>query len=338
MAVKKELLVKMYKDIVRVRKLDEKFIELLVAGKLSVFYHSGQGHEATGVALCASLRDDDYLFYNHRSHGTNKCLPRGMTAESLLAEHFGKANGAAHGLAGFHYAEPALGILGKGGMVGGEFTLAAGVGIACQLKGKGQIVACCVGDGALGRGTFHEAMLMAATMKLPVLWIVENNMIQQFTPLNAVFPKENLAGFADGFGIPSDIVDGQDVLAVYEAFQPAIKRARLGQGPTLLEIKTYRYRAHLEGVRDYAVQIQGEEGRTRPQEEVDAWKKRDPIKLFEKTLTKMKVLKESDFERIDREAKEEMDEAERRSIEGSYPISDDLERALYAESVKEVTA
>ena len=331
MDLSNELLINMYKNMVRVRKLDEKMIKCLSAGRLMLFYHSGQGQEAPGVALNALLRDDDYLFYNHRAHGINKCLPRGMTAEALLAEHFGKAAGGSRGFAGYHYAEPTLGILGKGGTVGGEFTLAAGVGIACKMRGKGQVVSCCFGDGALGRGTFHEAMLMAAKMKLPIIWFCENNFYQQFTHMSLVFPKEDLVGFADGYGIPSNIIDGQDVLAVYEALQPAIERARLGQGPTFLEIRTYRYRSHVEGFPDFSVQIQGGEGGTRPQNEIDAWKKRDPIRPLREILLKKGIMGEADLERIDQEATEEMDEAERLALASLYCNREELKKALYAE-------
>lgn len=328
MKVNKELMVKLYTDMVRSRKLDEKHIECLMAGKIRVFFHSGQGQEAPGAALCAHLREDDYLFYQHRSHGINKCLPRGMTAKELLAEHFGKATGGCYGFAGFHFADRKLGLLGMGGLVGGEFTLACGVGIVCKLRGKGQVVASNFGDGATGRGTFHEAMLMSATWKLPVIWFCENNRYQQFTSVSVTHPKENLADFAPGYGIPSAIVDGQDVMAVYEALKPAMERARAGEGPTFLEIKTYRYRGHSEGLPDYIVQS---DGGVRSKEEVDSWKARDPIKLFGDRLLENRILTESDIERINREAKEEMEEAERFASESPYPNPKDMPKMLYTD-------
>ncbi len=328
MEVSKELMVKLYTDMVRIRKLDEKHVEGVYAGKILTFFHSGQGQEAPGPALVAHLRKDDIIFYSHRSHGINKCLPKGMTAKEILAEHYGKATGGAGGFAGFHYADPNLGVLGMGGTVGGEFTLAAGAAIACQLRGKGQVVVNCFGDGSTGRGTFHEAMLMAATGKLPLIWFCENNLYQQFVCTRKTHPKEDLADFAPGYGIPSMIVDGQDVLAVYEAVQPAIQMAREGKGPTFLEVKTYRYRSHVEGRADYSVQ---EEGGVRPAAELEAWKKRDPIKLFEKVLLEKKILTQADFDRIDREANAEMEEAEKFSVESPYPDPANLSKALYAD-------
>ena len=326
--VTKELLIKFYTDMVRIRKLDEKIIQGVFAGKVLTFYHSCQGQEAPGVALCAHLKEDDYLFYQHRGHGLNKCLPRGMSAIAILAEHYGKATGGSGGFAGYHYSDMKLGIPGVGGMVGGEFTLASGVGIACKLRGKGQVVICNFGDGATGRGTFHEAMLMAATWKLPVIWFCENNRYQQFTCISLTHPKEDLTDFAYGFGIPSATVDGQDIMAVYEAVQPAIERARSGKGPTFLEIKTYRFRSHSEGYPDFSVQ--SSEG-VRPQEEIEAWKRRDPIKLFREDLLGRGILKEADFEKIEREAEEEMEEADRFSSESPYPNPEDMSKALYAD-------
>jgi len=328
MELSKENMVKLYTDLVRVRKLDEKMIECLYAGKVLTFFHSGQGQEAAGVALNALLREDDYVFYHHRGHGISVCLPRGLSAKKILSEHFGKAAGGGCGFAGFHYSEIDLGIAGLGGMVGGELTLAAGAGIACRLRGKGQVVTSCFGDGATCRGTFHEAMILAATWKLPIIWICENNYYQAFSCLKLSHPKEDLADFAYGYGIPSAIVDGQDIMAVYEAVEPAIERARAGKGPTFLEVKTYRFRSHAEGMPDVSLQC---EGGMRPPEEVESWKKRDPIKLFRDRLMELGLLTQSDVERIDRQATEEMVEAEQFAAECPYPDPAAFDKALYAE-------
>jgi TPP-dependent pyruvate/acetoin dehydrogenase alpha subunit len=328
MKVTKELKMRLYRDLVRVRKADEKVLECLYAGKLLTFFHSGQGQEAPGVALAAALREDDYILHQQRSHGINKCLPRGMSMKEILSEHFGKATGGSCGYAGFHLCDMNLGICGDGGIVTGELTLAAGVGIACKLRGKGQLIACCFGDGSTGRGPFHEGMLMAAKWNLPVIWFCENNLYGQWTSTRVSHPKQDIADFAFGYGIPSAIVDGQDALAVYEALQPAIKRARDGEGPTLLEIKTYRYRVHSEGGKDYSSQ---DPGGMRPPAEIEAWKKRDPIKLFQERLLKEGVLTKADVDQIDREAAEEMEEAERFSVESPYPDPKDMGKVLYAD-------
>lgn len=284
----------------------------------------------TRSSRCGSLpalKKDDYLFYNHRSHGLNKCLPRGISAKEIIAEHFSKATGSCGGFAGAHYADKDLGILGAALIVGGEFTIAGGAALACKMRGQGQVVVNCFGDGSTGRGSFHEAMLLSATWKLPVVWVLENNLYQQWTRVNLTHPKENLADFAYGYDMPSAIVDGQDVLAVYEAVQPALDRARAGEGPTLLEVKTYRYRGHNEGFPDYSVTY---EGNVRPQEEIEKWKLRDPIKLLGETLIKKGFLTQEDLERIQQEAFDEMEEAEKFAMESPFVNPEDMSKMLYA--------
>lgn len=319
-------MVKLYTDMVRVRKLDEKHIECLMAGKL-VFFHSGIGQEAPGAAVGAALNDDDYLFYNHRSHGLNKALPKGISAKEILAEHLSKTTGSCGGFAGNHYCEKDLGILGAALVVGGEFTLAGGAALACKLRGKGQVVVNCFGDGSTGRGSFHEAMLLSATWQLPVIWLLENNLYQQWTRVSLTHPNENLADFATGYGMPSAVVDGQDALAVYEALQPAIERARAGEGPTLLEVKTYRYRGHNEGFPDHSVTV---EGGVRPQTEIDEWKQRDPIKLLGEKLIKKRYLTKAGLDKIEKAATEEMNEAEKIAMESPLVNPEDISSMLYA--------
>jgi pyruvate dehydrogenase E1 component alpha subunit len=171
-------------------------------------------------------------------------------------------------------------------------------------------------------------MLLAAIWKLPVVWLLENNLYQQWTCVRLTYPKENLADLADGYDIPKSVVDGQDVLAVYEAVKPALDRARKGKGPTLLELKTYRYRVHSEGHPDYSV---GCEGFLRPKDEVEAWQKRDPIQLFGNKLLDKGVLTQADIQRIDREAAEEMEAAEQFAAESPHPDPDDISKMLYAQ-------
>ncbi|TWJ17493.1 thiamine pyrophosphate-dependent dehydrogenase E1 component subunit alpha [Geobacter argillaceus] len=345
-----ELLRKLYVDMVRVRTLDKKMIECLMAGKLVSFYHSCQGQEAPGAGLCALLNDSDYIYYNHRGHGINKLLPKGMSAAKMLAEHYGRSTGGAKGFAGFHYCAPEIGIPGMGGMVGGELTLAAGTGLACQFRGEGQVVAVCFGDGATGRGTLHEAMLMAAKWKLPVIFFCENNDMAQFTTLNVTHSNTDVSAFATGHGIPATIVDGQDVLEVYAAVKVAVDRARAGEGPSFLEVKTARCKAHAEGLPDFSVICseggercairdtcrffpdQCSEGGCRPRAAVKELVERDPIALLRGRLLGDGILTDEDLARIDREAQREMDEAaefsERSPIATYEPGL--FERTLYA--------
>lgn len=327
MKIDKKTMVKLYTDMVRVRKLDAKHMECLMAGKIQMFFHSGLGQEAPGVALCAQLNDDDYLYYNHRSHGMNKCLPKGVPAGEILAEHMGKENGVCGGYGGAHIVKPEVGILGSMLTVGGEFTIAAGTAIACQMEGKGQVVVNCFGDGSTGRGSFHEALLLSAAWKLPVVWFLENNLYQMYTYTGLTHMKKDLADFGYGYDIPSVVVDGQDVLAVYEAVEPALARAREGKGPTLIEVKTYRYRVHNEGFPDYSVTF---ENMRRPEQEVEEWKKRDPVEMFEKTLIEKKILTKKEIEAINDDVKKEMDDAEKFALEGGYPDPSRFNDVLYA--------
>jgi pyruvate dehydrogenase E1 component alpha subunit len=181
------------------------------------------------------------------------------------------------------------------------------------------------GDGTYGRGTFHEAALMAANWKLPVIWGVENNQYMIYTPTSEIYPKENIADLAFGYGMPGVVVDGQDVIAVYEAFQVAIDRARAGEGPSLIECKTYRIEPHVYAMADI------KRWKPRPQEEIDVWRKRDPIILLRERLVREGILTQADIGRIDREATEEMEEAERFADESSPPDPKILKQALYSD-------
>jgi TPP-dependent pyruvate/acetoin dehydrogenase alpha subunit len=319
--------IKLYTNLVRVRKLDEMMVKGLMSGKIVLFFHSQQGQEAVGVGACTFLRKDDYVFYSHRGHGISKLLPKGFSPRTIIAEHYGKATGSCGGMTSFHAADMELGVPGISGTLGGDFVVAAGLGIAAKMRGKGQVVVCIEGEGTYARGTFHETMLMAANWKLPVIWGVENNQYMGATPISEIHPKENIADLAIGYGVPGIVVDGQDVVAVYEAFQAAIARARSGDGPSMIECKTYRFRSHAEGIPDLKIV------EPRPQEEIEAWKKRDPVSLLRERLLKERVLTQADVERIDHEATEEMEEAERLATQDPFPSDCHalIKRALYAD-------
>jgi TPP-dependent pyruvate/acetoin dehydrogenase alpha subunit len=326
MKLNKEQKLKLYENMVRVRKLDELMVKALLSGKIVSFFHSQEGQEAVGVGACTFLREDDYIFTGHRGHGIGKALSKGVSPRKIIAEHYCKTTGFCSGISGFHICQPELGVMGHGAVLGGEFVLTAGTAIAAQMRGKGQVAICFQGDGTHCRGPFHEAMIMAARWKLPFIDIIENNQYMINTPTSEIYPMENLADLALGYHVPGVTVDGQDVVAVHEAVQTAVDRARAGEGPSVIECKTYRIRAHSEGSR--ALKI----NKPRPQEEIDAWKERDPIKLFRERLLKEGALREPDIERIDREATEEMDEAER--LAAADPVLDDpslLQKVLFAE-------
>lgn len=326
MDLTKEQKVKLYTNMVRVRKLDEFIVQAFYDKRLAgPFFHSQQGQEAIGVGACTFLKPDDYMFHSHRGHGVCESISKGLPAKSFVAEHFGKATGSCKGMGFFNNCDPSLGFFGMGGTVGGEFTVGTGIALAAKLRGKGQVMAIFFGDGATGRGPLHEGMLMSANWKLPVLWLCMNNGIGMWVPVEVSFPKENIADLAYGYGIPASIVDGQDVEAVYEAVQTAVNRGRAGEGPSFIEFKTCRFRSQLEGAPDIC-----QDG-LRSEEEVNAWKQKDPIKLYREKLLNEGTLTRADIERIDREVLEEVAEADKFATESPLPTPDILEKLLYAD-------
>jgi TPP-dependent pyruvate/acetoin dehydrogenase alpha subunit len=322
----KEQLVKLYTNMVRVRKLDEFLVDAYYSNKLAgPFFHSQQGQEAIGVGACTFLKPDDYIWYTHRGHGVCEVISKGLPVRAYVAEHLGKATGSCNGIGFINTCAPEIGIFGMGGTVGGESTLAAGVALAAQFRAKGQVVLCFLGDGALGEGSVHTALLMSANWKLPVVWVCSNNGMSMWVPTDAAYPKENVSDLAFGYNIPATIEDGQDVAAVYAAVQSAVERARAGQGPSFIEFKTCRYKAQVEGLGDYSL-----DG-LRDEAEVERWKQRDPIKLCARRLLDEKILTKEELERIELEAKAEVDEAERYAAESPLPDPSLLATALYAE-------
>jgi len=325
MTLKKEQLIQLYTNMVRARKADETVVKGLQEGKVVSFYHSVQGSEAVGVGVCTFLRDDDYLYPHHRGHGIAYIIGKRASIKGFLAEHYGKATGMAGGVAGFHGVDIEHGIFGAGGTIGSQFPVSVGWALAAKKNDKGQVAVCCFGDGSSNRGTLHEAMNMAAVWKLPIVWVCENNLYAQFMPLKDAYPREDIADLAAGYNMPGVVVDGQDVIAVHEAVQAAVERARAGDGPSLIECKTYRYRVHSEGSPDIS------HVDPRPQEEIEAWKKRDPIKLFQEKLLEQEILTQADIERMDAEATAEIEEVERFAMESPQPDSDILQKLLYAD-------
>jgi pyruvate dehydrogenase E1 component alpha subunit len=319
----KEQKMKLYTNLVRVRKLDEIMVKGVLSGKVCGHWSSQKGQEAVGVGATTFLRKDDYIFFCHRGHGITTVIPKGISPRAFIAEHFSKNSGACQGMGCLHVADMEYGAPGLSGSLGGDFVLAAGMGIAAKMRAKGQVVVCIQGDGTYGRGTFHEAALMAANWKLPIVWGVENNQYMVFTPTSDIFPKENMADLAFGYGMPGVVVDGQDVVAVFEAFQTAIERARAGEGPSLIECKTYRIEPHTYGMVDKRC------AGLRSPEEIEPWVKKDPVNLFQERLLKEGVLTQADVDRIDREAIEEMEEAERFATESPAPDPQILKQVLY---------
>lgn len=320
----KEQKMSLYRGLVRARKYDELNVRMASEGKLLTFYHSAQGHEAIGVGACSVLGKEDYLYMHIRGHGVPYAIGKGIDPKACVAEHLGKATGWGGGITGVHMVDKENGVLGIGGTIGSCFVLSAGYGLAAKKRGNGQVCACFTGDGGMQRGQAHEAMNMAAAWKLPVVWVVENNLMAWFTPFCDTSAVKDIAQVAKAYDMPGVIVDGMDVFAVRHAMEKAVERARKGKGPSLIECKTYRFRSHSEGRPDAC------HNTMRSQEEIDRWKERDPVKVCRARLLEEGILTDELMAGIEREYTAEMEEAEKFAIESPYPDPSRLPEIVYA--------
>ena len=263
----------MYRLMLMGRRFTERTLALCLEGRLPVGMHPSAGQEAVGVGACYGLRPGDWVLPSLRT--TEAFWTRGVTMLQTLNAMMGNSGSVSMGKESFHHCGyPELGILAGSSIVGAQIPVAVGAAVALRMKSTDNVVVCFFGDGAAARGDFHEGLNLAAVLKAPVVFVCENNLYFQTAPASAGMAVEDIADRAAGYGMPGRVVDGQDVLAVYEATREAVERARRGEGPTLLECKTYRFFGHYPTVlRD-----------TRPPEEVARWKKRDPIEILGQRL------------------------------------------------------
>jgi TPP-dependent pyruvate/acetoin dehydrogenase alpha subunit len=326
MKFKKEDLMKLYVNLVRTAAYDQWLLRKSLTGEMKATYHPVWG-DYVGVGGCTFLRPDDVIYAHGRGHGTPHLIGKGVPIKRHIADQMGKATGYCNGLGSMvHNNYPELGIYGSSGTLGACFVLSAGWALAAQMNGRGQAVVCFFGDGSVNRGPWHEAANVSALWKLPVVWVCENNGMAQYMPTKDAYPLEDLANLASAYGIPSAVVDGQDVVAVAEAVMVAVERAREGQGPSFIECKTVRTGPHATVFADAA------HGKPRDPKMVEEMKKRDAVVLFRTRLLEQGILTNKDVERIDKEVTEEVAETER--FVNESPILDDpsvLDRALYAD-------
>jgi pyruvate dehydrogenase E1 component alpha subunit len=317
--IEKQKLIDMYRTMVRVRFFEERVAKEFAAGNIPGFVHIYIGEEAIATGVCACLRPDDYITSTHRGHG--HVIAKGGRTDRMMAELFGKETGYCKGKGGsMHIADVEIGILGANGIVGGGITIAGGAALSAQMRGTDQVVVCFLGDGASNRGTFHEGVNMAACWNLPVVYVIENNLYAEQTHISRTSRVANLADRASAYGVPDVTVDGNDVIAVYETVNEAVARARKGKGPTLVECKTYRWHGHYEGDRQAY----------KPKEEVEKWKKKDPIPAFRKKLLEMAILTQQKVEEIDRETGEEIEKAVQFALESPYPQPEETLTDVFA--------
>lgn len=319
MALSKKDMVEMYRRMLLVRYFEEKVDELYGLGKIKGGTHLYAGEEAVAIGACAAIKPDDYITSTHRGHG--HCVGKGGDPKLMMAELWGKKTGYCKGKGGsLHIADLSSNNLGANGIVGGGIPIATGAGLSIQMKKSKQVVLCFFGDGASNTGSFHESLNMGGVWKLPVVYICENNLYGMSVPAaKACAAQPDIAIRAASYGMPGQVADGMDVLAVYEAVKKAADRARKGSGPTLIECKTYRYKGHSKSdPRAY-----------RTREEEAEWQARDAILSFRKKLVEKDVLTEKEAERINNEAYEYIEASARFAEESPYPDVSELLEDVY---------
>jgi len=288
----------MLRRMLRIRMFEDK-ASILKSASIPGVLHNATGQEAAIVGACMALREGDYMTGTHRSHGHP--IGKGVSLSPLMAELFGKKTGVCRGKGGsMHLADFGAGSLGESGIVGASMPAATGAALSAQLRGTDQVCLCFFGDGAANSGLFHESLNLASIWKLPVVFVCENNGYAICSPQVQTTAIADIASRSASYSIPGVIVDGQDVLAVYEAVTAAVIRAREGRGPTLVEAKTYRYCDHIE---DYKYL------RYRSPEEVELWRRRDPIQILVSRLRATGDLTDDELSSIRLEVEEEIERA-----------------------------
>jgi pyruvate dehydrogenase E1 component alpha subunit len=311
----------MFETMMRIRRFEEKAADLVATGKLFGEVHVYIGEEASGVGVCAALRQDDKITSTHRGHG--HIIAKGGDVKLMMAELFGRRTGYCKGKGGsMHVADVKLGILGANGIVGGGISIATGSGFASQFLGQDAVTVCFFGDGASNQGSFHESLNLATCWKLPVVYVCENNKYHEFSPSEPLIAS-TIHGRARAYDIPGVHVDGQDVLAVYDVAQEAVNRARAGEGPTLIEVDTYRFSTHFEG------EVHKFETDYRPEAEKEAWFKRDPITLFRTWLVDNEYATEAELDKIDQAVQGEIEAALEFALASPWPEPEEALEDLF---------
>jgi pyruvate dehydrogenase E1 component alpha subunit len=313
-------LLELYRQMVLIRRFEERCVELYAATKIRGFLHVYIGEEAVAVGAMRTLRPEDIVIATYREHG--QALARGMTARACMAEMFGRQEGCSRGRGGsMHLFDRDTNFFGGNAIVGGGLPLAVGTALAQKMGHRDGITACFFGDGATAEGSYHESMNLAALWQLPVVFFLENNFYSMGTALERAQAGTNLASRALGYGIPAEPVDGMDVLACEEAASRAAAHVRTGAGPYLLEFRTYRFRAHSM----YDPELY------RSRDEVERWRERDPIPALEALLRAEHDIGDEAFERIEAEVADEVDDSVAYAEAGTDEPVEDLTRFVYSE-------
>jgi len=320
----KDILLKMYETMLLIRRFEEKAGDLVASGAIKTPCHLYIGEEAVATGVCQALNKEDYIFGNHRSHG--HYIAKGGSLKELMAELFCKAAGCSKGKGGsMHVIAPEVGLLGTPPIVAASVPIAVGAALSSSIKGEDRVSVSFFGDGATNEGVFYESLNFAALKKLPVIFVCENNLYSTHMPISKISADTNIAKKASIFNMPGLKIDGNDVIKVYQTAKKAIKQARKGDGPTLIECVTYRLRGHVGFSDDLDKGL-------RSKKELDSWMARCPIKMLEELLTKEGILSESEKNQISQKIEREIEEAVIFAKESDYPEEKELNKDIFKEN------
>ena len=319
----RDQLIEIYRQMVLIRRFEEKSAEAYVAGKIGGFCHLYIGQEAVAVGALSAIGKEDIVLTSYREHGL--ALAKGMAPRPLMAELFGKATGCSKGKGGsMHMFDKSLGFYGGHAIVGGQIPLATGTAFATKYQGTDQVTLCFFGEAAVNQGAFHESLNMAQLWKLPCIYICENNQYGMGTSLARAMSLSDISKKACAYEMASEFVDGMDVLAVREATARAVERARKGYLPTLLEIRTYRFMGH----------SMSDPGNYRTRAEIEKYQERDPIKLFSASLLEEKIVDQKTLDEIDHKVREVVEDALQFAEASPLPDPEELYTDIYAEPIE----
>ena len=321
MPIKNEELKLMFRKMLTIRRFEERAIQEYQNGNLYGFIHSYIGQEAIAVGVCSHLRIDDRIVSNHRGHG--HCIAKGADMKRMMAEIFGKKTGYCKGKGGsMHIADFKIGMLGANGIVCAGLPIATGSALAAQLEGEDRISVVFFGDGACGEGEFHESLNLASIWKLPIVFVCENNMYGVNTLTSYSMAAENVADRAAAYSMPGEVADGNNLFTVYETAGKAVNRARRGEGPSLIEFQTYRWRGHFEG---------GGIPDLRPRDEIEEWKKKCPVAFMEHRLFEMGLMDTDELKALDEEIMSQVQEAVEFAKQSPNPDPEDALDDIFSE-------
>lgn len=320
MALPKERLLKLYRDMVMIRRFEEVIETYAANGTVPGFVHLSIGQEACQAGVIDCLKKTDYKFPDHRGHGA--IALSGTDPKLVMAEIFGKATGINHGRGGsMHVNDLECRNMGFNGIQGSTMSTCLGTAFASVYNHTDDVTAIFLGDGTLGEGSCHESMNMAATWKLPIIYCLVNNQYAISTHYTEAHPQKRLKTWGEGYEVPSFYVDGNDIEAVVEIVEQAVERARKGEGPTLIEFDTYRWQGHFAG----------DPAAYRPDDEVAAWKAKDPVKLCRKVLLEREKVAEADLKKIEDEEEAHVQDMLKFSLESPFPTVDTATTFTYAD-------